>query len=687
MTRPNLRHRASSADARARKAKPLTSLVPERSDANVVAEMAGEAMLRWLSRKFGRIQDALKYFDPDGDGYITRQEWKAGLEQLGYDKVEHADEIFSILDKQRHYILTISDLQHGIRRLTVSEGVAERHPAEAEASLLLHEIVTTEMESVLHDAMNEVLAEALQAPQPPLDSGLPDVKKFLKWRRSMKRKSQGLPAEAEDDDGDLEADLLRQLQEGSPVSSRGSSRKRKKKKKGKGKFRAIGKLSTLGKRHNRSRSGGKSSGSSRSSSRTNTPSSRSASSRGRSRSPGSRSTSPKKRKGKGKFKKSAGMLGRFLASHSSGFGDASVASSRSASSKRGGPSPKRGGKSPSASSKAGSQTPQRGGRSPMPGSTSSKIGSPSPKRGGRSPMQGSTSSRIGSRSPQRGGRSPVPGSTSSKIGKGKHQMGSPSSTGGQWMPSGTGKRATSLPHAKAKAKQRPQRIKGGSASGKSTGGKPTGTKPGELPLEGDEHDVSRTEEFEEFEDLEAPSVWAARLGILPADPAAPQKQQREEPHVSHRVGPPGHSVISRRKQPRELLPFCPQRPEDMMKTYGHIFQLLNDPHVKKRMPKQKQSVHVSMPRLPGQTMAEAEAPYRMVPEMGGSGMAGSRSVPSLASQMIAGTSTAAGASFYAGASDTQASAPFLPPLAKSAPDRRRPPDPLGGDTRRGIWAG
>lgn len=52
----------------------------------------------------------------------------------------------------------------------------------------------------------------------------------------------------------------------------------------------------------------------------------------------------------------------------------------------------------------------------------------------------------------------------------------------------------------------------------------------------------------------------------------------------------------------EKMAWCPRPTQDIIKTYGHIFHILkdrDDPRLKKlMMPKQKRSIHVSVPRLP-----------------------------------------------------------------------------------------
>merc|ERR1739848_751172 len=51
-----------------------------------------------------------------------------------------------------------------------------------------------------------------------------------------------------------------------------------------------------------------------------------------------------------------------------------------------------------------------------------------------------------------------------------------------------------------------------------------------------------------------------------------------------------------RKEP--ALPWVPRPAEEVCKTYGHIFRLLKDPSAqRKAAPKQKRSVHVSVPRV------------------------------------------------------------------------------------------
>merc|ERR1719181_409866 len=103
-------------------------------------------------------------------------------------------------------------------------------------------------------------------------------------------------------------------------------------------------------------------------------------------------------------------------------------------------------------------------------------------------------------------------------------------------------------------------------------------------------------------------------------PRSQQESSLEEPTVSS-IEYPSTQVSSKReghnlfsvgynepkhpaRGPEPLLPYVPRRPQDVCKTYNHIFKLLNDPFMSKhvgggkQLPKQKQAVHVSMPRLP-----------------------------------------------------------------------------------------
>jgi len=87
-----------------------------------------------------------------------------------------------------------------------------------------------------------------------------------------------------------------------------------------------------------------------------------------------------------------------------------------------------------------------------------------------------------------------------------------------------------------------------------------------------------------------------------------------------------------------LLPYIPQGIESVCKTYSHIHKLLNDPHLKKRMPsRQKVDVHVSMPRLPSASVtvstmgSESEYPSAIAEDTGVFKMFGSKSAPSIIS--------------------------------------------------------
>lgn len=259
---------------------------------------------------------------------------------------------------------------------------------------------------------------------------------------------------------------------------------------------------------------------------------------------------------------------------------------------------------------------------------------------------------------------------------------------------GKGWRASSepgQPQPKAKAKQRSRK------DGSRPGSRPKDTDQGTTKPPGPKHAVTgkdgeitkpvqqvggQTDAFESPEpvDLMSPSAWATRIGAMPASLGGKGGFPQDGPRSVDTAFASPSEEFPRRKP--GLLPFVPKRPEDVCKTYSHIFKLLHDPHLKKRMPKQKQSVHISMPRLPGAglSMAGEDASAADVLGYGGVlGGHGARSVPDLA----AGGSGSAwrGAQGDPAFLDAQATAPnyvSLPPLAKSAPERRRPPDPLGG---------
>lgn len=681
--------RALSAEARARRPKVDGDLLPEKK--NVLAEMATEGVRQFLSRKCGRMESVMNAFDTKKLGYITREDWRAGLEKLGYDKMEYADQIFTSLDKRRHHVLTLSDLQKRSGS-NIDEGMPEQEPITAVFGALLGEAMHDEMQTIVHEALNEVLAGALRDPQRPLSAGLPDVNGWLKARRNRAKKLAKEEAarrkaeekvegeegeeeeeEEEESDSDPEAELLRELTGEKKPDSASS---KKKKKTGKKKLQAVGKMLAGRRRGNKTGTAGSGDDTSGRS--------------GRSRSPG--------QKKKKITVRSVGMLGKLLARSKDG-----TASSGSPGpgnrSRQGSPGKAGSSRSPGAGKRTGGSPGKRQGVAGN--STRTGVSGTRKKDGKLRPGEMRVPGRL-SNSP---GRSPGPSppGTSGSVRPGQRRQGSP---GQGKIGQRTGK--SSVPgRSGAVGMRRPKREDGdaeenfiGDRASSSQAGTPDRMRRGKAQAH-----------------LASPSEWATKIGAMNSDrldnaggrASSLPAQKGWHPHSRHPVRHPnqhpdeddplasydiGFHEHSQEFDSRKagLLPWAPRRPEDVCKTYGHIFKLLNDPHLKKRMPKQKQSVHVSLPRLPaaGLSIAGAE-PGDNLDHVGKLGGNGARSAPDLAPAGITGISTTAGSTWRAGSAaslDTQgrqSNYVTLPPLAKSAPERRM--DPLSGGLRQGIYAG
>lgn len=150
---------------------------------------------------------------------------------------------------------------------------------------------------------------------------------------------------------------------------------------------------------------------------------------------------------------------------------------------------------------------------------------------------------------------------------------------------------------------------------------------------------------------------------------------RREGHNLFAVGfnEPKHPA----KGPEPLLPYVPRRPQDVCKTYNHIFKLLNDPGMSKhagggkQMPKQKQAVHVSMPRLPSagaDTVGNSSTQYSAAEGVRPPQMYSSKSSPTLHSSAMPAQPSWQSASMRGDVEGVVGDRErlVLPPLAKSA---------------------
>jgi len=166
--------RPRSSDARARKR--FKGLLPEKP--SKAAETAAQSCRRFLSRTCGTMQLALNTFDSTGDGKFNRWEWENGLKKLGYEAHYDIQEIFSILDKRKHHVLTLSDLLDHYNGLPITEGLPEPG-LKGIASQIMHEAVIESLGPVITQALAQLLQKELLAPR-GLPFTLPSMKGMKK---------------------------------------------------------------------------------------------------------------------------------------------------------------------------------------------------------------------------------------------------------------------------------------------------------------------------------------------------------------------------------------------------------------------------------------------------------------------------------------------------------------------------
>lgn len=171
--------------ARARARKPGKSLLPERP--SKAAEVAAQSCRRFLSRECGTMQLALNTFDSTGSGRFNRWEWENGLEKLGYEANYDVQEIFTVLDKRQHHVLTLSDLLDHYNGRPITEGLPDMG-LKGIASEIVQEAMLEAMGPVVTMALAELLQKELLAPRGPPFT-LPNVKALLKKKKE--RLAQG----------------------------------------------------------------------------------------------------------------------------------------------------------------------------------------------------------------------------------------------------------------------------------------------------------------------------------------------------------------------------------------------------------------------------------------------------------------------------------------------------------------
>lgn len=184
-TKPETRYeRPRPRSARARFRKPYAGLLPPKPSR--AAEVAAQSCRRFLSRTCGTMQLALATFDSTGDGKFNRFEWEAGLKKLGYEANFDVQEIFTVLDKRRHHVLTLSDLLDHYNGTPITEGLPDPG-LRGIASEIIHEALVESIEPVITQALADLLGKELLAPR-GLPYSLPHVKGTLKKDHSASKK-------------------------------------------------------------------------------------------------------------------------------------------------------------------------------------------------------------------------------------------------------------------------------------------------------------------------------------------------------------------------------------------------------------------------------------------------------------------------------------------------------------------
>ncbi|CAJ1462078.1 unnamed protein product, partial [Effrenium voratum] len=150
---------------------------------------AAKSTKRFLSRTCGTMQAALATFDPNGDGRFSREEWALGLQKLDFTVSYDAQEIFTVLDKRQHHMLTLSDLLDYCSGVPVDTGMPGPG-LRGTISELFQEVMQEELGKIVQEALGEVAMASLQHPSGPAQA-LPDVLGFVRYLQE-KRKQQAL---------------------------------------------------------------------------------------------------------------------------------------------------------------------------------------------------------------------------------------------------------------------------------------------------------------------------------------------------------------------------------------------------------------------------------------------------------------------------------------------------------------
>ncbi|CAK0900788.1 unnamed protein product [Prorocentrum cordatum] len=165
--------RPDSASPRARRWP--DDLLPVR--APTVAEMGAKAVKAFLSRACGTMEMAMSTFDPSGDGFFDYGEFEAGLKFLGYESKTDTRDIFNVLDRRQHHVLTLSDLINNFKGRPVYDGVPQPILPAIGAGIL-QEVLDAEFGSIIQEVLADAARAELLAPKGPARE-LPNVDAML----------------------------------------------------------------------------------------------------------------------------------------------------------------------------------------------------------------------------------------------------------------------------------------------------------------------------------------------------------------------------------------------------------------------------------------------------------------------------------------------------------------------------
>lgn len=149
---------------------------------------AAKSTKRFLSRTCGTMQAALATFDPSGDGRFSREEWEQGLEKLDFTVGHDCQEIFTVLDKRQHHMLTLSDLLDYCKGIPIDTGMPSPGIRGA-MSKLFQEILDEQLGLVVQEALIDVATEGLLHPS-GAPGELPDVFAYCKHLQQVKKQRE-----------------------------------------------------------------------------------------------------------------------------------------------------------------------------------------------------------------------------------------------------------------------------------------------------------------------------------------------------------------------------------------------------------------------------------------------------------------------------------------------------------------